>query len=57
VPFGTIGTPSKLEHYASLGVDEVILRVRSGDAAAMHTELDSLAGLLAVAATLEATAP
>ena len=26
IPFGTIASPAKLEHYASLGLDEVVLR-------------------------------
>ena len=29
VPFGTVPTPGKLEYYASLGVDEIVLRVPS----------------------------
>ncbi|HVA05705.1 MAG TPA: LLM class F420-dependent oxidoreductase [Acidimicrobiales bacterium] len=57
VPFGTIGTPAKLEHYASLGVREVVLRVHAGNEATVRAELDELAGLLPLAATLEATAP
>jgi probable F420-dependent oxidoreductase len=53
IPFGTIGTAAKLEHYAGLGVDEVVLRVRAGKADDMRAELDSLATLVPVAATLE----
>jgi N-methylhydantoinase A/oxoprolinase/acetone carboxylase beta subunit len=53
VPFGTIGSAAKLEHYATLGVKEVVLRVPSGDADEMQTELDSLAALLPLAAALE----
>ena len=30
VPFGTIADEAKLEHYARLGIDEVVLRVRAG---------------------------
>ena len=30
VPFGTIARESKLEHYAGLGVTEVVLRIRAG---------------------------
>ncbi len=30
VPFGTVPTQAKLEHYRDLGVDEVVLRVPSG---------------------------
>ena len=52
IPFGTIGSPAKLEHYAALGIDEVVLRVPSGNADEMLGELDSLAALLPVAAAL-----
>jgi probable F420-dependent oxidoreductase len=31
VPFGTVPTPGKLEYYASIGIDEVVLRLPSGD--------------------------
>jgi len=54
VPFGTLGTEGKLEHYASLGIDEVVLRIHAGDASAMSAELESLTPLLELAATLEA---
>ena len=30
VPFGTVPTEAKLEHFAGLGIDEVVLRVPSG---------------------------
>jgi hypothetical protein len=52
VPFGTVGTAQKLEHYRSLGVTEVILRVRSGPHEEMLTELDALAPLVELATTL-----
>jgi probable F420-dependent oxidoreductase len=52
IPFGTIGTPSKLEHYASLGVNEVVLRVPSGQPDDVLAELDALVALLPVAAEL-----
>jgi probable F420-dependent oxidoreductase len=52
VPFGVLGNEEKLTHYASLGVTDVILRVRSGDSDAMLAQLDSLALLLPVAAAL-----
>jgi probable F420-dependent oxidoreductase len=52
VPFGTVGTPQKLEHYRSLGVTEVVLRVRSGQTEAMLTQLDALAPLVDLARTL-----
>ncbi len=53
VPFGTIADEGKLEHYARLGITEVVLRVRAGDEASVRAELDSLAPLVPFAATLE----
>ena len=53
VPFGTIADAGKLEHYARLGITEVVLRVRAGDEGAVRAELESLAPLLPFAATLE----
>ena len=53
IPFGTIASREKLEHYASLGVREVVLRLRAGDESTLRTELDSLAPLVPFAATLE----
>jgi alkanesulfonate monooxygenase SsuD/methylene tetrahydromethanopterin reductase-like flavin-dependent oxidoreductase (luciferase family) len=53
IPFGTIGSAAKLEHYAALGVKEVVLRVPSGDADQINAELDALAALLPVAAALD----
>ena len=47
VPFGTIPSQGKLEHYRDLGVDEVVLRVPSGTAGAMLAVLDEHAGFLA----------
>jgi probable F420-dependent oxidoreductase len=52
IPFGTVGGAEKLEHYTSLGVSEVILRVRSGPAEEMRTRLDALAPLVDLAGTL-----
>ena len=52
IPFGTIGSAAKLEHYAALGIKEVVLRVPSGNADEIRAELDSLMALLPVAATL-----
>ena len=52
IPFGTIGSPAKLEHYAELGINEVVLRVPSGNADEILGELDSLVALLPVAAAL-----
>jgi probable F420-dependent oxidoreductase len=53
VPFGTIADEGKLEHYAGLGITEVVLRVRAGDERAVRAELESLAPLVPFAATLE----
>ena len=52
IPFSTIGTAAKLEHYATLGVTEVVLRLPSGTSAEMLPELDRLAALLALATSL-----
>jgi probable F420-dependent oxidoreductase len=41
VPFGTIPTEAKLEHYADLGVDEVVLRVPSGSRSEVLAVLDA----------------
>jgi len=53
VPFGTIGERGKLEHFASLGVTEVVLRIRAGDLRSVRAELEALAPLIPFAATLE----
>jgi len=53
VPFGTIADEGKLEHYARLGIDEVVLRVRAGAGEQVEAELDELAPLIEFAATLE----
>jgi probable F420-dependent oxidoreductase len=53
VPFGTLADEGKLEHYARLGIDEVVLRLRAGDEASVLSQLEALAPLVAFAATLE----
>lgn len=53
VPFGTLADEGKLEHYARLGIDEVVLRLGAGDEASMLSQLEALAPLVAFAATLE----
>jgi probable F420-dependent oxidoreductase len=53
VPFGTIADEGKLEHFAGLGVDEVVLRIRAGTASEVRAQLETLAPLVAFAATLE----
>ena len=52
VPFGTIAGEGKLEHYADLGITEVVLRIGAGDPPSMRAELESLAPLVGFAATL-----
>ncbi|HXQ62108.1 MAG TPA: TIGR03619 family F420-dependent LLM class oxidoreductase [Acidimicrobiales bacterium] len=49
VPFGTVPTAGKLEHYASLGVTEVVVRVPSGDDDEMRRVLDDYARFLSPA--------
>ena len=49
VPFGTVPTEGKLEHYASLGVTEVVVRVPSGGADEMRDVLDDYARFLSPA--------
>ena len=41
VPFGTVPTEAKLAHFEGLGIDEVVLRVPSGDADHMLATLDA----------------
>jgi probable F420-dependent oxidoreductase len=41
VPFGTVPTEEKLAHFERLGIDEVVLRVPSGDAGHMLSTLDA----------------
>jgi alkanesulfonate monooxygenase SsuD/methylene tetrahydromethanopterin reductase-like flavin-dependent oxidoreductase (luciferase family) len=52
VPFGTIAERGKLEHFAALGVHEVVLRVQAGDEASVRRQLEGLAPLVPFAATL-----
>jgi probable F420-dependent oxidoreductase len=49
VPFGTIPDAGKLGYYASIGVDEVVLRVPSATADAVLPVLDDYARLVEVA--------
>lgn len=46
VPFGTLPDPGKLEYYASLGIEEVVLRLPGGDADSVLPILDSFAELI-----------
>ena len=52
-PSGPSPMQGKLEHYAALGITEVVLRVRAGDEQSVRAELESLAPLVPFAATLE----
>ena len=45
VPFGTIPDAGKLDYYASLGIEEIVLRVPSGDADTVLPLLDQFAAL------------
>jgi probable F420-dependent oxidoreductase len=47
VPFGTIPDPGKLEHYASLGIEEVVVRVPSAPADPVLRTLDKYTPLVA----------
>ncbi len=53
IPFGTIADEGKLEHYAHLGIGEVVLRIRAGGAPEVRAQLEALAPLVPFAATLE----
>jgi probable F420-dependent oxidoreductase len=46
VPFGTMPDPGKLEYYASMGIDEVVLRVPSAPADVVLPVLDRYATLV-----------
>lgn len=50
VPFGTLPTHAKLEYYASLGVEEVVLRVGGGTREEVLPVLDSYREFLTAAA-------
>jgi alkanesulfonate monooxygenase SsuD/methylene tetrahydromethanopterin reductase-like flavin-dependent oxidoreductase (luciferase family) len=45
VPFGTIPDPGKLEYYATLGIEEIVLRVPSGGPDTVLPLLDRYAEL------------
>src|SRR5260221_2700789 len=45
VPFGTVPDPGKLEYYASIGIDEVVLRLPTGSRDRVLPRLDALAEL------------
>jgi alkanesulfonate monooxygenase SsuD/methylene tetrahydromethanopterin reductase-like flavin-dependent oxidoreductase (luciferase family) len=46
VPFGTVPDPGKLEYYASIGIEEVVLRLAGGTRDRVLPRLDRLAELV-----------
>jgi hypothetical protein len=46
LPFDTVPTDAKLEYFAGLGIDEVILRVPGGSPADVLAVLDAHAGFV-----------
>jgi probable F420-dependent oxidoreductase len=50
IPFGTVPTPAKLEYYASLGIEEVVLRVNGGTLDEVLPVLDSYREFLTTSA-------
>jgi alkanesulfonate monooxygenase SsuD/methylene tetrahydromethanopterin reductase-like flavin-dependent oxidoreductase (luciferase family) len=46
VPFGTVPDPGKLEYYASIGIEEVVLRLAGGPREKVLPRLDRLAELV-----------
>ncbi|MCU1456691.1 MAG: putative F420-dependent oxidoreductase, Rv2161c family [Actinomycetia bacterium] len=46
MPFGIIADPAKIDYYAGLGIDEVVLRLPSGPADAVLPVLDAYASLV-----------
>jgi probable F420-dependent oxidoreductase len=46
IPFGTLYDASKVEYYASLGIEEIVLRVPAGTRDPVLAELDRLAGAI-----------
>ena len=51
VPFGSLPTPEKLEHFASIGVTEVVMRLPSAGRDEVMPELDRQAELVAALRT------
>ena len=47
VPFGSIPSPGKLDHFEAIGVTEVVLRIPSAPAEEVLPRLDEFAELLA----------
>jgi probable F420-dependent oxidoreductase len=46
VPFGTMPDPGKIDYYASIGIDEIVLRLPSGNAERVLPILDEYANLV-----------
>ena len=47
IPFGTLYDPGKVDYYASLGIEEIVLRIAAGPRDPVLAELDRLADLIA----------
>jgi probable F420-dependent oxidoreductase len=47
IPFGTLYDPGKVDYYASLGIQEIVLRIAAGPRDPVLAELDRLADLIA----------
>jgi len=47
IPFGTFYDAGKVDYYASLGIEEIVLRVPAGTRDPVLAELDRLAELVA----------
>jgi probable F420-dependent oxidoreductase len=48
VPFGTVPDPGKIEYYASLGIDEIVIRLPGGTRERVLPYLDEYASLVTV---------
>ena len=46
VPFGTVPDPGKVEYYASIGIEEVVLRLPGGSRDRVLSRLDALGELV-----------
>lgn len=47
IPFGTVPDPGKLDHFASLGIDEVVIGLTYGDTDTVLREMDDYAAIVA----------
>ena len=46
IPFGTLYDASKVDYYASLGIEEIVLRIPAGTRDVVLAELDRLAAVI-----------